>query len=174
MENNWLNQIKDMEKSRQKIYRALPFFSTQLPHNFPKKKLQTGTSESISGTCWRLTSTTTTFAYTSPFLLREAASISTVAISFDFALLQLISFLLDFARGAKDQFSFGRDLPFYTILHGYPCCCPHHCCTFSHDDRAHPQLLFKKEMRKITMENKWKNHTIKYNKIIFTCRFAWK
>lgn len=114
MENNWLNQIKDMEKSRQKIYRALPFFSTQLPHNFPKKKLQTGTSESISGTCWRLTNTTTTFAYTSPFLLREAASISTVAISFDFALLQLISFLLDFARGAKDQFSFGRDLPYFT------------------------------------------------------------
>lgn len=68
----------------------------------------------------RLTSTTTTFAYTSPFLLREAASISTVAIFFDFALPQFISFLLDFARGAKDQFSFGRDLPYFTryfLLH---------------------------------------------------------
>lgn len=49
---HWPNQIRDMEKSHQKISRALPFFLAQLPHNFSKKKLQTGTSESISGTCF--------------------------------------------------------------------------------------------------------------------------
>lgn len=112
-----------MEKSRQKISRALPFFLAQLPHNFPKKKLQTGSNFRIDK--WylfrRLTNITTTFAYTSPLLLREVAS--TVAISFDFALPQFIAFLLDFARSAKDQFSFDRDLPYFTwyflLLHGY-------------------------------------------------------
>lgn len=38
--------------------------------------------------------------------------------------------------------------------------------------QVYTQLLFKKEMRKIDKENKWKNRTIRYNKIIFTCRFA--
>lgn len=128
----------------------------------------------------RLTSTTTTFAYTSSFLLREAASISTMAISFDFALPQLIYFLAWFRpRHQRSVLTWSWSSTFYTILPpslwlSLLLHCLYHCCTFPCDDRAHPQLPFKKKIKKIDKENKWKNHTIKYNKIIFTCRFAWK